>query len=65
MSSFSRVEIRFAFASCDCQKTQSANTVNRVVAVLPVKELRSIGDCVTSNLKANSKQNKQQHLYAQ
>lgn len=59
MSSFSRAEIRFAFASCDCQKTQSANTINRVVAIFPVKELRSIGDWVTSNLKVSSKQNKQ------
>jgi hypothetical protein len=60
MSSFPRVEIRFAFASCDCQKTQTANTINRVVTIFTVKELRSIGDCVTPNLKASSKQNKQQ-----
>jgi hypothetical protein len=51
VSSFSRVEIRFAFGSGDRKEAQTANTINGVVAIFPVKELRGIGDLMTSNLK--------------
>lgn len=63
MSGFSRVEVRFAFRSGHCQKAHTANAINRVVIIFPVKELRGASDLVTSNLKVNSKQNKQ-HRYA-
>jgi hypothetical protein len=53
MSSFSPVQVRFAFASGDRQKAHTANAINRIVVILPVEELGTIGDWVTSILKAS------------
>ena len=59
------MEVLFAFGSGDRKEAQTANTINRVVAIFPVKELRSIGNLMTSNLKVSSKQNQQEYRHEQ